>query len=360
MPAGQVAPSYLDFRVTGLIAAWALVPLDTSRDKPRISPSDRRPIWAHPSHPPARQPEPMPVNEDLLFCKIAISSGLVKETDAQKVLSLCEKRERETGRRPLIGTVFEKYNLLGKQDVQRVYQAIKKRTGGAAGTERITEQARTRGAGSKKRAAAIKPKGKIDQNTLVIGIGSLVAVLGIIVFILIKVMQPKGGAEAPVAKQEPGVEASSSASGIATPSAPKPAPKPEPKGPVDAPKEIVGELVMLINDQRSESSDHPDAALKKLLEEKAKLEKRNFNLPKQLVDAIKDFEGLVKEAKAAGAEPKPEEKAETKPDAKPDAKPEAKPDETPPAEPDAAKPAGDDAKPEEPKAEGADSGDSSK
>ncbi len=247
----------------------------------------------------------MSAREDILFCKIAITSGLVKEVDAQKILSICEKRERETGRRPMIGAVFEKYNLLQKQDVQRVYQAIQKRTGQAAGAERVTQQARSRGVGSRKQAAPGKARGKVDQQTLVMGIGSIVVVLGILGFMILKLMEPKAGTEA-VVVPAPGVVAGTTGA----------AAKPEPRGPVDAPKERIGEVHLIVSDQRALNTENPAAGLKKLLEEKTKLEQSGYNLPQQLIDAIKDFEELVKEAAASGGSVNPptEEKIETRPD----------------------------------------------
>lgn len=253
----------------------------------------------------------MSAREDILFCKIAITSGLVKEVDAQKILSLCEKRERETGRRPMIGAVFEKYSLLQKQDVQRVYQAIQKRTGQAAGAERVTRQARLRGVGSRKQAVPGKARGKVDQKTLVMGIGSIVVVLGILGFMILKLMEPKAGTE-PVVVPAPGVGAGATGSAAK----PKPAAKPEPRGPVDAPKERIGEIHLIVSDQRALNTENPAAGLKRLLEEKTKLEQSGYNLPQQLTDAIKDFEELAKEAAASGGsvEPPTEKKVETKSD----------------------------------------------
>src|SRR2546426_4065790 len=71
----------------------------------------------------------MSQKEDVIFCKIAITNGLVTEEQAQKVLSICQKRENEQGRRPPIGDVFAKYNLMKSQDVRRIYEAVSKRTG---------------------------------------------------------------------------------------------------------------------------------------------------------------------------------------------------------------------------------------
>ena len=123
----------------------------------------------------------MSQKEDVLFCKIAITNGLVTEVDAQKVLALCDKREREAGRRPLIGAVFTKYNLLKQQDVQKVYDALRKRTGGAVGAERVTAAARGKGgAALKRRAEPVKAKRPIDPTTLWMGVGGMVVFLGIV------------------------------------------------------------------------------------------------------------------------------------------------------------------------------------
>ena len=71
----------------------------------------------------------MSQKQDLLFCKIAIANGRVSEDQAKKCLAIANKREQETGRRPTIGSVFSKYNLMGKQEVKFVYEAVQKRTG---------------------------------------------------------------------------------------------------------------------------------------------------------------------------------------------------------------------------------------
>src|SRR5262245_42161963 len=72
--------------------------------------------------------------QDLLFCKIAITSGKVTQQDAQKCLALASRFEAEGKRRPQVGAIFLKHNLLSDADVQRIYGAVQKRLEAAQGT----------------------------------------------------------------------------------------------------------------------------------------------------------------------------------------------------------------------------------
>ena len=65
--------------------------------------------------------------QDLLFCKIAISSGKVAQEVAQKCFALANKMEAEGRQRPQVGAIFLKQNLLTTEDVQRIYGAVRKR-----------------------------------------------------------------------------------------------------------------------------------------------------------------------------------------------------------------------------------------
>src|SRR5262245_45640274 len=86
----------------------------------------------------------MAQKDDVLFCKIAIQNGLVTAENAQKVLALCDKREREAGRRPPIGAVFSKYNLMRSRDVEVIYEAVRKRSGGGTGSSTVTRTGSSR------------------------------------------------------------------------------------------------------------------------------------------------------------------------------------------------------------------------
>jgi len=126
--------------------------------------------------------------QDLLFCKIAVTNGMVTEEQAKKCLALVNKREQESGRRPQIGAIFSKYNLLQRQQVQIVYDAVNKRLGGnAVPAGGLPASARERG---KQRTQGRRGRGgprderaprKVDPTTLWLGIGFGVVFLGIII-----------------------------------------------------------------------------------------------------------------------------------------------------------------------------------
>src|SRR2546428_3976010 len=95
--------------------------LTPSGDAPTIEPAFPIP------RPRPREPRPMSRQQDLLFCKIAITSGKVTQEDAQKCLAIANRLEAEGRDRPQVGVIFFKKNLLAGDDVQRIYGAVKKR-----------------------------------------------------------------------------------------------------------------------------------------------------------------------------------------------------------------------------------------
>jgi len=143
------------------------------------------------------QINPMSREQDILFCKIAISTGIVSQAQAQKCLALCEKREKEGKRRPMVGALCSKYKLMSPADVQRVYTAVNKRLGASGGrsagpttdgkprSQRGSRRGRRRGSTRRKTTA----RRKLDRNTLVVGGGFglvFVAVLVTIVMMYVK------------------------------------------------------------------------------------------------------------------------------------------------------------------------------
>ncbi len=125
----------------------------------------------------------MSKSHDLLFCKVAMTAGMVTQQQAQKVLALVDRREQETGRRPMIGAVFSKYQILTPQEVQRVTEAVRKRAG-----DSVVAGARGAGGGSGRGRSGGKPRGRpkkkkkpIDQQTLMMGVGFGVVFLGVVV-----------------------------------------------------------------------------------------------------------------------------------------------------------------------------------
>ncbi len=135
---------------------------------------------------------------DMMFCKIAVANGMVSEEQAKKCLALVNKREQESGRRPQIGAIFSKYNILHRQEVQTIYEAVNRRIGGppaggvAAGPPGGAERARggTRARGRRGRLPGAQEreprKKKVDPQTLWMGIVFGIAFLGILLFLVVK------------------------------------------------------------------------------------------------------------------------------------------------------------------------------
>ena len=164
----------------------------------------------------------MSQKQDLLFCKIAITNGRVTQDQAKKCLAIAKKRELETGRRPTVGSVFSKYNLMRKQEVQAVYEAIAKRTGmpipQAGGAPGKGSVARAGGKGRKPSFADDAPSRRVDPNTLALGIAFGVIFLGIIIFLVVMFISgpskpEKPGGDAPAVAGSTGETGTGSASG---------------------------------------------------------------------------------------------------------------------------------------------------
>ena len=164
----------------------------------------------------------MSQKQDLLFCKIAIANGRVTEDQAKKCLAIANKRELETGRRPTIGSVFSKYNLMRKPEVAAVYEAIAKRTGmavpvagaPAANSGRVGAAARAGGKGRKGSFSDDSRQRRVDPNALALGVAFGVIFIGIIVTLLIMFLTH--GPEGPGEGDDPtvaGTEAGASATG---------------------------------------------------------------------------------------------------------------------------------------------------
>src|SRR5262245_30591182 len=75
----------------------------------------------------SRKRRDMGREQDLLFCQIAISTKKVSQEAAQKCLALANRFEAEGKRRPQVGEIFLKNNLLTDQDVLRINGAVQKR-----------------------------------------------------------------------------------------------------------------------------------------------------------------------------------------------------------------------------------------
>ncbi len=172
----------------------------------------------------------MSQKQDLLFCKIAISNGRVTQDQAKKCLAIANKRELETGRRPSIGSVFSKYNLMRKQEVHAIYEAIAKRTGIAPPSVGAPAAGGGRGSpsrGQKPSFADERPR-RVDPNTLWLGVAFGVIFLGIVVGLVWmfvshtgedpadKKKTAKGGTAATAGAQDPAAGGATGTAGAAT------------------------------------------------------------------------------------------------------------------------------------------------
>jgi hypothetical protein len=250
----------------------------------------------------------MPSKEDLLFCKIAVMNGLVSETNAKKVLALVDKREKDNGRRPFIGAVFTKYNLMRTPDVEKVLEAVKKRGGGT--TSAVPKSAVRRSAVTKsgRRARAqqttrveskvIKTEKRMDPATMWIGIGALVVCVGIIITIVFLVVsggghgKPGATKTAASAKDKEAEEAAerlrrltAAPKATATAAAAAPVEPAKPALKTELPELLKQEIADAISDAMSID---PAQGLALLEEKKQKLLAENYVVPQNLEDALKN------------------------------------------------------------------------
>ena len=174
----------------------------------------------------------MSQKQDLLFCKIAIANGRVSEDQAKKCLAIANKREQETGRRPSIGSVFSKYNLMGKQEVKFVYEAVYKRTGMPVPMAGAPAAGGGRGGKVRKPSFADEARQRrVDPNVLWLGVAFGVIFLGIVVALVIMFATHSGpdkpGEDGAPAVAAPagaaGTPAGTAAGGAGTPAAGAPA-----------------------------------------------------------------------------------------------------------------------------------------
>ena len=165
----------------------------------------------------------MSQKQDLLFCKIAIANGRVSEDQAKKCLAIANKREQETGRRPTIGSIFSKYNLMGKQEVKFVYEAVYKRTGMPVPTAGAPAAGGGRGGRTRKPSFADETRQRrVDPNVLWLGVAFGVIFLGIVVALVVMFVTHSGpdkpGEEgAPAIAAPAGTPAGTAAGGAGAP-----------------------------------------------------------------------------------------------------------------------------------------------
>jgi hypothetical protein len=291
--------------------------------------------------------------EDVLFCQLAVSNGIVTKEQAQKALSLCDKKEIETGKRPLIGTLFSKYNLMGAQDVKRIYGAVEKRLGVAVSPQRAEPRgtaSRRRGS-PRSRADEAAQDGKVrrtkppDPKTLWLGIGGLVVFLAVLTIIGVIVFKGRGEegkdskdrrqvrdgtgapadsvpekADATVKPKETGSTATAqTASAKKEPSTPATSVKPpEPTGKRKPPSGELADLNTLLMSARG--GDNP-AEVEALRRKKKDLEGRGYEVPQDIVDFLAEHAESKSEAatdsstKDSDKEKKPSKEGTAKEDA---------------------------------------------
>jgi hypothetical protein len=139
----------------------------------------------------------MSQQEDVLFCKIALQSGLVSQEDARRCLSYADKLEASGKPRPRIGSVFLKANLLTQPNVQRLYQAVHKRAASQSIVLREPAARAKRGArrGAKAEAAYEResehaPRRRaMNPQIVALGIGSGVVLLVAIIVMFVMVLK---------------------------------------------------------------------------------------------------------------------------------------------------------------------------
>lgn len=238
--------------------------------------------------------------QDLLFCKIAVANGLVSEDQAKKVIAMANQRESETGRRPLVGAIFSKYNLISQPDVQALYKAVQKRLGGTIkmpGTVPTTGRGaakRARGGGSGRRRFEKRPT-RVDPKTLWMGIGFGIVFVGIIVGMTIFWMvSPGSDKESETAKNASKATSTSSASSGA-PTSGTSSPSAEEEAAAETAAEVQKQEMqpeqegvlrnLLADTQRLLIEDQPEVAVTQLEDALKKIEERKiFVYPALLAD----------------------------------------------------------------------------
>src|SRR5262245_29720952 len=95
--------------------------------------------------------------EDVLFCKIAITAKKITQEDAQKCLALANRFEAEGKPRPQVGDLFLTKNLLSDDDVLRIYGAVQKRLVAQGGAPAAAAKPAARTAGARPASGLASP-----------------------------------------------------------------------------------------------------------------------------------------------------------------------------------------------------------
>ena len=260
---------------------------------------------------------------DILFCKIAITAGMVSQEQAQKVLAFLDRREREAGRRPLVGAVFAKHQLLSPQQVQKVNAAVTKRRGDAAVVTRSAPTPRGEAGRARKRQGRKSSKRPVDQQTLIMGSGYGVVFVGVLIALcyLFVVKSPGGG---PSASTRAVTNGSLAGSGLASPSGREVSTAP----PVETEKELDRQHLHNFNsslgDILTDRIDDPRRARRSLGDLKSYIQglrDQGYTIPANVEERLSDVESSLAalEAEPQRDDPASEDKGATPAAAAPDA-----------------------------------------
>ena len=237
----------------------------------------------------------MPRDVDILFCKIAVTAGMVSREQAQKVLVFVDRRERETGRRPIVGAVFTKHQILSPQQVQRVKAAVAKRRGESVAVSQAGQVTRGRG-GTRARPRRQKaPKRPVDQQTLVMGGAFGVIFVGVLITICYLFLVGGGGSEvAPSASSQGTTAASLQGRGLAALAGQDDTSRRVPtQVEMELPREIQGDIHNRLSDITQDRIDSPIRArntLQNLKVELQNLRVRGFTIPDDIESRLTDVE----------------------------------------------------------------------
>ncbi len=246
---------------------------------------------------------------DILFCKIAITAGMVSEQQAQKVLAFVEKKERETGRRPIVAAVFTKHQLMTTEQVQKVKAAVAKRTGAPSAVHRPAPAKRPAGGGAGRRRERGKPARRpVDQQTLIMGAGFGVVFVGVLItiFYLYLVSGGSRGSEVSSAGSTPTPTEVSAEKRMGITPKDKSPPVPEDK---ELPRDIVLDISQRMSDILTDRIDNPARARTAFLAVKDFIDERRrqgYIIPEDIESRLREMESGFADA---GAEEPPVEES---------------------------------------------------
>ena len=226
---------------------------------------------------------------------------MVSQQQAQKVLAFVDKRQQETGRRPIVAAVFTKHQLMTTQQVQKVKAAVAKRLGEAAPLHQPLSPRRTGGGGRGRRRGREKSgKRPIDQQTLVMGAGFGVVFVGVLITIIYLYLIGDGSVVSSTESSQTATQ-----QGIQIDSEPQIElpPVPEDK---DLPREHIQQINERLSDVQLDRIDNPARARKTFQNVKEFIEERRgrgYIIPPEIETRLRETqEGLAAMAAEAAQE----------------------------------------------------------